>query len=778
MNITKRFSWMLVILLAVPPSALLAGSNWWTSLGPDGAAITQIVIDPSAEMGAYVVTYGGGIFKTADGGMSWRPVNQGLPVTQVAALLVVLDHPATLYAASASAIFISTDATEHWSLQGSVAAGSISSLAFDPVSQTLFAGTSQGVFRSLDSGKTWEQPAIALRGVVIAPLAVSPSGTAYVVLNLGGPTSQNLFRSSDHGDTWTSVPGSPRANMVAIDPESSTIYVVSRSNVLASNDDAKTWNTLPPIGPSVLVNSVVPAGAGSIYASTNHGVYEYNDRSAVWVAVGSGISDTDVDALAISRSTPRRFYAAKRFGLVTNVENGSEWIAADHGLPSYATDVAVVQSEPAVVYAATLPGLFKTENHGHSWQQIGPSGTTHVEPSPDAHDTLYATGSGVVKTIDSGATWTKVNPNFATALAIAPSDSNTVYAALSDGFAKSTDGGNSWMNISQGLPLNYYSFFYNDFTAAAAVAVDPGDASRVYVADEGIYSTVSGGSKWALVSGKDALALAIDPSAPSIIYAGLYAGGVMKSINGGVTWTDDGLNGETIQTLAIDPTNSSVIYAGTPSGTVHRSMNGGADWSFFDGGLPRASVLKLSMNASGKQLYAATTAGLFGYDRDDTYLQSATKYTVSFLTDSRNFASAADCGDSNVNANAVSAGQCETFTLYDVNGGSLMDSDAVYLQAANGSFVSAENGGGNGCGGCASPLNANRPVAATWETFTIRRINGPGQISAGDTITLQSSGGNYVTAENGGANACSCDSPLDATRIVAREWETFVISIR
>jgi uncharacterized Zn ribbon protein len=238
------------------------------------------------------------------------------------------------------------------------------------------------------------------------------------------------------------------------------------------------------------------------------------------------------------------------------------------------------------------------------------------------------------------------------------------------------------------------------------------------------------------------------------------------------------LSGETIATLVLDPSNSSVIYAGSYSGRIYRSANGGADWIAFDFGLPRVPVFKLAMNAPGKQLYAATTAGVFGYEWDDTYLQSAVKYNVSFTTNSRNFVSAADCGDSNVNANAASIGNCETFTLYDANGGKLMDGDAIYLQAANGSFVSAENGGNNGCGDCASPLHANRPAARSWETFTIRRMNGPGQISSGDTVTLQSSGGNYVTAENGGANACGCDSPLSATRAIARDWETFVISIR
>jgi len=785
----KTYVLMVSLILASMPAALLAGSNQWTSMGPDGASIRQIVANPADRSGAYVVTNSAGIFKTADGGASWRLVSEGLPSTNVSAVLVIPDDPATLYAASAGAIFISRDAGEHWSLQGRIDNAYIVSFAFDAASRTLYAATQNvgGVFRSLDGGKTWEQPAITLRANNMISLAVSPDGAVYAVRLRSSPTLlETLFRSSDHGETWASVVGSPAAERVAIDSESSTIYiVVGGTNVFASSNGGMSWSALPTIGDGVRITSVLPVGAGRIYVSTDHGVYQFSDRSAAWTAVGS--PNVFLYALAITASPPRRLFAAKNFGLLTSVENSGAWTAADKGLPAYANDVAVVQSAPPVVYTATFPGLFKTENNGQGWQELVPGGFTLIAASPGANDTLFAVGpasleppspNSLLKTTDSGATWKTVTPAFASALTVARSDSATIYAALSSGMSKSTDGGNSWKNIGAGLPV-FPSYYYVEF--ATSVAVDPNNASRVYVAqiDGGIYSSVNGGSTWTASSPKSALALAIDPTVPSLIYAGLKAGGgVMKSVDGGVTWADSGLGGETVQTLAMDPTNSSVIYAGTSSGAVHISMNGGNNWSFFDFGLRHAPVSKLAINASGKQLYAATTAGIFGYEWDDAYLQSAVKYTVSLRTNSMNFVSAADCGASDVNANAVSAGPCETFTLYDLNGGKLMDGDAVHLRAAIGSFVSAENGGANGCGGCASPLHSDRPAARTWETFTIRRMNGPGQISSGTAVTLLSSAGNYVTAENGGANACSCDSPVVATRVVAREWETFVISIR
>ena len=60
-------------------------------------------------------------------------------------------------------------------------------------------------------------------------------------------------------------------------------------------------------------------------------------------------------------------------------------------------------------------------------------------------------------------------------------------------------------------------------------------------------------------------------------------------------------------------------------------------------------------------------------------------------------------------------------------------------------------------------------------TFTIR--SGSPQIKSGDAITLQSSAGNYIVAEDGGGNLCDCDSHVKANRSIAREWETFILSL-
>jgi beta-glucanase (GH16 family) len=129
------------------------------------------------------------------------------------------------------------------------------------------------------------------------------------------------------------------------------------------------------------------------------------------------------------------------------------------------------------------------------------------------------------------------------------------------------------------------------------------------------------------------------------------------------------------------------------------------------------------------------------------------------------FVSAEQGGGGDVNANRAAASTWETFTLLDLNGGSLEDGDLVNLQTLDGHFVCAEGGGGAG-----SAVNATRTQALDWETFRVVKLNGSGAVSDGDQIALQTTvRATYVSALNGGGGGVVAD------RAVASGWETFVV---
>ena len=115
-----------------------------------------------------------------------------------------------------------------------------------------------------------------------------------------------------------------------------------------------------------------------------------------------------------------------------------------------------------------------------------------------------------------------------------------------------------------------------------------------------LFKSTDGGGNWS-AGGLTSyvFALAIDPSDPSIIYAGT-SDGVFKSADGGVTWSFSGLYYQ-VNTLAIDPSNPSIIYAGTNTG-VSKSTDGGKSWLSVLTGLDCTVVFALAVDPTNPSI--------------------------------------------------------------------------------------------------------------------------------------------------------------------------------
>ncbi len=142
---------------------------------------------------------------------------------------------------------------------------------------------------------------------------------------------------------------------------------------------------------------------------------------------------------------------------------------------------------------------------------------------------------------------------------------------------------------------------------------------------------------------------------------------------------------------------------------------------------------------------------------------------ASFKTSNKvNYLSAANNGGGTVDTQRSAVGEWEKLTIDDLNGGSLNSGDQIRLRTSNGWYVVAEGGGGPG-----SIVRANRPVGASWETFTIQKAGG-GQITNGSVVTLKSVSGSYVSAIKGGGIAT--DGAVVADRKLPSTWESFTIN--
>ena len=376
-----------------------------------------------------------------------------------------------------------------------------------------------------------------------------------------------------------------------------------------------------PPGGRVSVLVADPSNPSVLYAGGGRGLFKSTNGGAGWSPVNSGLPDTGVLlALAIDPSNTSTLYAGLHEGGVFKSTNGgARWNAIDSSI--YANSLVIDPSNPSTLYAGgyTRPfnqvGLFKSTDGGASWiatrAGLPPStSVTVLTMDPSNTSTLYAGLSelGVFKSSNGGATWTRVSSGLGglsvSALAIDHSNPLTLYAGMTlgsmAGLFKSTNGGASWTAVRGILPT-------------LALAIDPSNTSTLYAGTfGGIFKSTNRGDSWMALNFARSQAvvrvLAMDPSNSSTLYAGTFGSGVFKSTNTGASWTaaSSGLTNTTTASPVIDPTNPSVLYTATSGddGWVFKSTNGGASWMPAS---PDSRVSTLAIDPSNPStLYAGT----------------------------------------------------------------------------------------------------------------------------------------------------------------------------
>ena len=291
------------------------------------------------------------------------------------------------------------------------------------------------------------------------------------------------------------------------------------------------------------------------------------------------------------------------------------------------SEVALDPSNPKVMYAAAAPGVFKTTDGGSTWARTSDLvQVTAVAIDPNNPSTVFASSyTGARKTTNGGASWTEVHPNptklsGAKALAIDPSNPSTVYAVLitenarddaSGGLSKSIDGGSTFSYINSGLP---FSVFYYGFDTSA-LAIDPSAPSTLFAYSVGLAKSTNGGASWLPLNVGFPIyvaALAVDPSRSSFVYAATQSG-FLRSSDGGFTWELllNGLPTALLTDVIVDPSDSKIVYVSTENAGVYKSNDRGQHFTVFNEGLPVTRVNSLVIDSTGTFLAAATDLGVF-----------------------------------------------------------------------------------------------------------------------------------------------------------------------
>ncbi len=263
-----------------------------------------------------------------------------------------------------------------------------------------------------------------------------------------------------------------------------------------------------------------------------------------------------------------------------------------------------------------------------------------VDPDDANHKTWFVGSSdgGVWKTIDGGTSWQWLTPNIPnmsiSTLAMAESNHNVIYAGTGEGFGlvdgvngmgifKSIDRGSTWNVLGSSAVLGNVN----------RIVVDPSNENIVVaVCNKGIYQSSDGGAIWNQVYSGQIQDLRATPGNFSILYATERYVGVIKSTNGGASWSsaNAAMNPGGRVEIAISPVKTDRIIAsaeGKLSGTnsdLYLSDDGGATWSLVSLNLSSKIVDYLS-----SQGWYDNTVAFSPYDKDVVYVGGVGAFQVT-----------------------------------------------------------------------------------------------------------------------------------------------------
>ena len=590
----------------------------WRNIGPNrGGRSIGVAGSPTRPLEYYFGATGGGLWKTTDGGTTWRPVTDtALRTSSVGTVAVSESNPDTIYIGTGETelrgdiiqgdgLYKSVDGGKTWAASGLTETQAIGRIRIHPTNPDIVyvaalghpfgPNPERGVFRTTNGGKSWDKVLFKSDRAGAVDLCFDPKNPQVLFaalwevfrtpysLSSGGPGS-GLYKTTNGGDTWDDItrnPGLPKGIIGKIGvsvsaADSNRVWAIVEAGdggIFRSEDGGATWtkvNDERRFRQRAFYYTRIyadPKNRDRVYV-LNTGFYRSDDAGKTWRTIR--VPHGDNHDLWIASNDPARMINGNDGGANVSVNGGDTWTA---------------QRYPT----AQLYHVVTTAHIPYQVCGAQQDNSTACVPSNGNGDEFYQVGGG-----ESGY------------IAADPRNPNVFYAGSYGGLLTRYDRSTGQMREINVWPENPMGHSSNDmkerFQWTYPIVFSPTDPRVLYVGSQHVWRTTNEGQSWERISGDLTRA---DPK-------------TMGPSGGPITLDQTGVETYAVVfTIAPSPKDPNTIWAGSDDGIVSITRDGGrTEWQrVTPPDLPafaRVSLIEASPSKPGTAYVAANR-----YQQDD-----------------------------------------------------------------------------------------------------------------------------------------------------------------
>ncbi|MCP5053579.1 MAG: sialidase [bacterium] len=559
-------------------------------IGPVGnrvSTVTGVTGNPNV---FYVGAASGGIFKSIDGGINWKPIFDEQPVSSIGSLAVAPSDPNVVWAGTGETfirsnvsqgdgIYKSTDRGKSFKNMGLKNSGRIGRIVIDPRNPDIVLAAAmghcygpqqeRGVFRTANGGKTWERVLFVDENTGCSDIAMDPNNPRILFAGMwpmliktwgkwSGGKGGGLYMSRDGGLTWKKLKGKglPKTEIgkvaVAVAPtDSDRVYALIETEdegLWRSDDGGQSWKHINqnhallnrPLYYTRLI--VAPDDADEVYfpATRFHMSLDGGLNLKPFNPAGGDHHDMWIDP-----TNPDRMIVGNDQGVSVSTNRGKSW----HGVQLPVAQMYHVYVDNRIPYY-----VYGNRQDGTSYRGPGNSRTGRKIPSGLWHPVGgFESGFAIPDPVDNNIVW---SGNY---------DGRLDRFDLRTGHSRDVS---VWPESIQGWPAADVKY---RFQWTFPICISPHDHNTVYVGSQYVHSTLDGGHSWKVVSPD----LSTDDKSK-------------QRQTGGITADDiSPLYACVIFALAESPVQKGLLWAGTNDGLLHVSKDGGSSWTNITKNIPK-----------------------------------------------------------------------------------------------------------------------------------------------------------------------------------------------